>query len=203
MGLLTKHVVVEGKRLTSKQWKESLSSNEGLFKRIAVPYYGHVVGPYVTESGQIQGDMEAAEQTLFHMQAAPYQQEFYDSLRKDNPLAAEEYLFTIIGATPVWKKDIVDLETLDKVLHTEQDTLKKDDSILYELKKSEPELFQRLPELLYKHFASDFNHLKERFSEMSDFQSHVKSLLEHLTTLEHKISSYLKQLRREKPFLFE
>ncbi len=196
-------ITVEGKRVSYAEWKKYLSSDSGLFKRIPSPYYGQVVGPYMNDDGSFQGDMEATEQMLFQMHASKYQRKFYESLSKKDAIKAEQYLFTIIGAIDPWKKDIKELQKLDEYISGRHDALEKEDKLLARLEHTEPKLFQRIPELVYKHFGKDLDDLRSRFKNVTDLHQQVRELISHMMTFDGKITAYLKKLKKEKPFLFE
>lgn len=194
---------IDNERISYSEWKKRLSSNKGLFKKIPSPYYGHVVGPFVSNDGSIQGNLEATEQMLFQMHASAYQKKFYQRLQKRNETEAQHYLFTIIGAIEPWQKDIEELQKLDEYISGRHETLEKEDKLLEKIEHTEPKLFKRIPELVYKHFGKDLDHLKSQFQTISDLHGHVRALLTHMTSFDGKISKYLKKLKKEKPFLFE
>ena len=92
-------------KLTRDEWKRLLNSNNGLFKR-AKKAPKSVIGPTLTETGSLVGNMMAMEAVAFENVANDQQHKYYKELAKVNPKAAKEYLLTISGSINIWKKDI-------------------------------------------------------------------------------------------------
>ena len=179
------------------------ASNKGIFtSNHKKP--SRIIGPILDSSGQIIGDMLIAEQNLFFMSASAEQKIFYEKLVKINEILATEYMFRISGAIYVWKEDIQWLRVLEHYLHSVEKELERDEEIL-EVESHFTEKI-KLPHVVRTHFPEIFSDIDILTITGDTIKQTVQKIRETIKKYNHEenyIKSYIANLRKRMPFLFE
>ena len=183
-----------------KDWNEALADEKNpLFKINRNPK--PLTGPRISGPKVMSGDLFFMEETAFYGCATPNQQEFYDLLKKINPIKAKQYLLTIIDALDLWKKDMEIIEETLRALNQESSSINKEiEQLLEKLNYAEK---MNIPKALKKH-------IPEHMFDIDITEEHVKGASSVLTAaiinqLEPKrryLQDFLEIKKKDMPFLF-
>mgnify|MGYP001602302754 CR=1 FL=1 len=187
-------------QLTEQEWKRSLASDQGVFRRIATPL-AQFKGPRLRPSGEVMGDFFSTETLAFDKGASIEQREFYVALTRNNALAAMEYLLTMTGAITIWKEDMVLLQHVVDDLENEERALRDEENILI----GEGARFKnasRLLEALRRHLPEVFNDSDLDALDLGKLIQRIDEVLVRLSPRKNYLKEYLRIKRAEMPFLF-
>jgi hypothetical protein len=195
-----------------KEWNHYLNlHNHKLFAKIELPKEATLeklskIGPHLTPGGDIQGDFMKFEETLIDMYGNAEQHRFYDYLKSNDKVKANQYLLTIIsvkdkfGETTgieIWSKDIKDLigfrqrlEEGEKLIIDEEKDIDLDDV----------NRLQRLSELLTG--VIDTQDSKRLIEDVEKFLIELKMQEKKLKKIIEHIDTRLDILKNIVPFLF-
>lgn len=182
-----------------KTWHELLASDTGLFKKI--PKKNNIVGPHLTEKGQIQGDLMALEINHLMENGSPEQKAYFENLLDQDEQKAYEYLLTITNSIKTWEDDMQVISYARSLLDVKLKNMK---NTAYKLAQSiNYEKHEKIPETIKRH-------IPDHFFDVDITENDFKSLLDKLSASEieiekklEKLSDYLRERRAKMPFLFE
>lgn len=196
--------------LSKQDWKKRLLSNQGLFHKVirdiktgSINYVGpRIMGSY--ENMDFGGDMFLTELMVFEEHATKEQKMFFELLLKNRPIRAREYVLTVINAIDTWKKDVKQLNDLYIFLEQENEQIKKEGEIVKSLLRFRD--FDRAR--MKKHMNNILRDLGiiNKIQEIDfDILNLIKKIKETEKVLEFKnrLGDYLKQLKKNMPFLFD
>ena len=183
-------------KLSNVRWKELLDSDDGLFKRFdASP---RILGPTLDNKGRVIGDLMTVELFYFMSHAAEDQKNFFNELKKDNALAAKEFLLTISGSIEKWLEDINLLVRILNYLKKEERSFNQE---IFLLERTEQvKLSIVIPDVLKRHLPEIFSSLEK--PDLKGIIGEIKKTLNAVSDEENYLEGYLKSLKKSMPFLF-
>ncbi len=191
-------------KIPKRKWREYLLSNQGLFKRFKEKpeKNKHIIGPSLTESGQITGDVLMMESGFFYQHAQEEQKKFADGLSKKYPFHYNEYVLVISNSLLVWQEDVHYLQKVLELVDKEEDELIEEEK---ELEKAEKraEFLNEVPDILKRHLAPVFETLSRDYDNLQALITDIKKAETALEKFEHYLKNYLKDLKEHIPIVFE
>lgn len=187
-------------KLIREEWKDFLNSDNGLFKR-AKKAPESVVGPSLTDTGTMVGNMMAMETIAFGKVASNEQSAFFEELKHANPEAAIEYMLKISGSIDVWKKDIKWIRTVLRYVEKEEHFLEEEEELI--TKEERLKAFMHLPPILKKHYPMFFENIELQDLNFGEMLRKIRTLEEKTKKLEKRLREDIEELKKETPFLFE
>ena len=181
--------------LSPARWRELLHSEEGLFQPVGGPQ-PRLAGPHLSSTGLVSGDSLGEEGYYFVEFATSEQADFLNSLSETNLPAAEEYVLRMTILLPRWRRDFSRLELAALYLQQERDLLEQE-------RRTGTPVVIPAPDELREYCPAIFHDINLQGLTRNQARQQIGKLLRtEIVPEERYLRKYLKEKKREMPFLF-